>query len=681
MHPRLEQCWELGIKGKRMWDLEAEYHAAQVSSEFPKNIAQQEVQKASFHRTVSSPRKAKPPTDPETLRRLLEAEREAEAAMRNASKRFDQDPIPNDTPIRIITNPWLTAQSKGQDSVASGSLQPPTGSRNNQPRRHWSNYRSSHRQPTHQRPAHQQWNHQQPKQQQPKQQQSSPQKPKNQQSNPQQPGNKLRYGQEPERSQPKNNWSATRPNRPPPQDNYPNKRPSDGQSTTPITNNQRHKKQDDTRHQPDGATSPRRRNNLSYSDQVKLGERQPREEWTAASQKRPAQNEGRQPTPNARRPIQLKEESDTEQTPHMSARFPPLTTETNPKTPAGTRADEAPRRQEDHQLPASASLPAENRPFPRSPASPPSPAECSLQRVPQSVNHAPPIPTSAPQPGVEERHAVQEVLEKTSALARTITLEVTGQLHAMHLSMADQFQAHSKNIADQLAKQNERQKKRLVKLKKRAKALANKIETQTEILERQQAWMKRSSGMAKATAANIGKRARPSRATEEWEYIQAPIVGYSDDSTDETYAPSRVLDENDDDEEEEEEDDSAETDSEDELQTESTETDAEEDVLPSVEFGSESEPESVESGSDESGSEAPPPPRRSKRGRAHEATEQRTGPRPAKKRRNNKGKETPVVNPYLELIARDRARPGFFKRDPGKCRCRVHGQGRPARGS
>lgn len=213
---------------------------------------------------------------------------------------------------------------------------------------------------------------------------------------------------------------------------------------------------------------------------MKLGERQPREERTAASQKRSAQNKDRQPTPNARRPIQLKEESDTEQTPHQSARFPTLTAGTNPKTPAGTRADEAPRRQKDRRLPASLPLPAENRPFPRSPA--PYPAECSLQRVPQSVKHAPLIPTSAPQPEVEERDAAQEVAEKTSALARTITLEVTGQLHAMHLSMTDQFQAHNKEIADQLAKQSERQKKRLIKLKKRTKALANKIETQTEIV-------------------------------------------------------------------------------------------------------------------------------------------------------------------------------------------------------
>lgn len=103
MHPRLEQCWELGIKGKRLWDLEAEYRAAQVSSEFPKDITRQEVQKASFHPTVSYPRKAKPPTDPETLRRLLEAERKAEAAMRNASKRFDQ--VCNGKgPTRISTN-------------------------------------------------------------------------------------------------------------------------------------------------------------------------------------------------------------------------------------------------------------------------------------------------------------------------------------------------------------------------------------------------------------------------------------------------------------------------------------------------------------------------------------------------------------------------------------------------
>ena len=195
-------------------------------------------------------------------------------------------------------------------------------------------------------------------------------------------------------------------------------------------------------------------------------------------------------------------------------------------------------------------------------------------------------------------------------------------------------------------------------------------------------------------AASIEERPRPSRATEEWEYIHAPIVGYSDDSADETYVLSSTDEEGeekrevlsiiDEEEEEEEDDDGDETDSEDELRTGSMERHAEEDILPSVESGSESgsesesgsgsgsdhdsEPETVESSSDESGSDAPPtPPRKLKRKRALEATEQSTGPRPAKKRRHGKAKETPVVNPYLELIARDQARSRVVK--ARKCRC------------
>jgi hypothetical protein len=90
MHPRLEQWGELKKKGKSMRDLEAEYRAVQEPSEFSKKKSQQGDQKPSFHQASSSPRKVKPPTGPETLRRALEADRAAEAAMRNAPRRFDR---------------------------------------------------------------------------------------------------------------------------------------------------------------------------------------------------------------------------------------------------------------------------------------------------------------------------------------------------------------------------------------------------------------------------------------------------------------------------------------------------------------------------------------------------------------------------------------------------------------
>lgn len=106
MHPRLEQWGELKHNGKSMRDLEAEYHAVQNPFEFSKNKSQRGDQKPSLHLASSSSRKAKPPTDPETLRRALEADRAAqaaetlrraleadraaEAAMRNAPRRFDR---------------------------------------------------------------------------------------------------------------------------------------------------------------------------------------------------------------------------------------------------------------------------------------------------------------------------------------------------------------------------------------------------------------------------------------------------------------------------------------------------------------------------------------------------------------------------------------------------------------
>jgi hypothetical protein len=159
-------------------------------------------------------------------------------------------------------------------------------------------------------------------------------------------------------------------------------------------------------------------------------------------------------------------------------------------------------------------------------------------------------------------------------------------------------------------------------------------------------------------ARRMEERPQPSRATEEWEYIHAPIVGHSDDSTDETYVLSRasILREKEDEEEDEEDDDDDDDDG--------IEADVE-DVLPSIEA------RSVE----------PSTPRRWKR--AREAAQQGPSPNPAKRRRFSKGEnqetpvvnqETPVVNPYLGRIAHEQARSRAFMAVAGlsrvgACRC------------
>ena len=125
-----------------------------------------------------------------------------------------------------------------------------------------------------------------------------------------------------------------------------------------------------------------------------------------------------------------------------------------------------------------------------------------------------------------------------------------------------------------------------------------------------------------------------------------------------------------------------------------TEEDMDADILPSVESECESRSGSDECGSDESGSDecgsdhesesdesvsdAPPtpPPRGLKRGRDPEASEQDAGSTPTKKSRCGRGSETPVVNPYLELIAREKARIELVAREQARSELIDRGQAR-----
>ncbi|KAK4247588.1 hypothetical protein C7999DRAFT_14372 [Corynascus novoguineensis] len=192
---------------------------------------------------------------------------------------------------------------------------------------------------------------------------------------------------------------------------------------------------------------------------------------------------------------------------------------------------------------------------------------------------------------------------------------------------------------------------------------------------------------------------QPGRATAEWDYIFAPIRGHSDDARDHTYVPSTDLGE--------EEDDGAKADTDDEPRKASTEgyehnyeKHNEEDgvVLPTVECQSASE-------SEDAAPSAPTPQRKRKWKQEHSMRSTTTTPSPRKKksrhveqgkvkRAHEKGKEmksarvpvvvlsdneehdetedrqqaalaakkkqdkkvTPVVNPYLEIIAQEQAR-------------------------
>ncbi|KAL2186121.1 hypothetical protein L209DRAFT_364975 [Thermothelomyces heterothallicus CBS 203.75] len=186
---------------------------------------------------------------------------------------------------------------------------------------------------------------------------------------------------------------------------------------------------------------------------------------------------------------------------------------------------------------------------------------------------------------------------------------------------------------------------------------------------------------------------QPSRATLEWKYVYAPIRGYSDDVREHTYIPSRDV--------AEEEDDGVEADAEDDPSTsrESTEEHEEDEVvLPSVESRSVSKSECT----------APSISTWRKRKRRDDkrntcaiTTTSGTKKRPRREQKENAGKqgrkmkgstrnpivivvsddegkrnqedgqhqaaageenekqskkETPVVNPYLEKIAQERAR-------------------------
>ncbi|KAK3291950.1 uncharacterized protein B0H64DRAFT_366422 [Chaetomium fimeti] len=663
MHPRLEQCWELKTAGKNMRDLEAEYRAAQVPSGFSKTEPKHGDQKTSYHPASSSPRKAKPPTDPEALRLAIEANRAAEAAIRNAPRRFDQDPrYPTNPPFRMVANPRLGRPPNGQqDSIAPGN-HPPTGPRNYRPGR----WQSKHQQYNHHQPNQHQLKHQQSKPQHPIQQRPRRQMPKrgqatNQTSRKQQPGN----------HQSKNNQPATRQSHHQ-QGHSSTSHLSDSHPAAQGPNTQGRNKNKNRPSESHTTSSPRQPPPEKNPNKQRLGERRRRAQ-TPADQKLSDRDEGGQPDPNVRHPPQLKEEeSDSERLPYLPARFQPITTRVSPETPAEIRTAETPRQRED--LPTSTSF--EDGQFPRSPSLKSYALAISTPAGQSSpADHTPQTPTSAPQLEVDKMHAAQAP-EETSALARAVALEVTDKLEAMQLSMAEQLRKH-----------NERQKKRVIKLKKQTKVLAGKVKKQTKMLEQQQAWVE-ARGRA---ARRMEERPQPSRATEEWEYIHAPIVGHSDDSTDETYVLSRasILREKEDEEEDEEDDDDDDDDG--------IEADVE-DVLPSIEAQS-VEPstprrwkrarEAAQQGpspspSIEARSVEPSTPRRWKR--AREAAQQGPSPSPAKRRRFGKGEnqetpvvnlvnqETPVVNPYLGRIAREQARSRAFMAVAGlsrvgTCRC------------
>jgi hypothetical protein len=88
MYPPLEQAWELKRVGKDVYDFEEEYSAARKPQKDYIPITRGKVTKFSY-----PPRgPARPPVDPEKLKRVLDDEREADNARRNAShmRQLDQ---------------------------------------------------------------------------------------------------------------------------------------------------------------------------------------------------------------------------------------------------------------------------------------------------------------------------------------------------------------------------------------------------------------------------------------------------------------------------------------------------------------------------------------------------------------------------------------------------------------
>ena len=81
MYPPLEQAWELKRVGKDVHDLEEEYNMAQKPRNDYIPITKGKVTKFSY--PPQGP--ARPPVDPEKLKRALDDEREADNARRNAS--------------------------------------------------------------------------------------------------------------------------------------------------------------------------------------------------------------------------------------------------------------------------------------------------------------------------------------------------------------------------------------------------------------------------------------------------------------------------------------------------------------------------------------------------------------------------------------------------------------------
>ncbi|KAL2144360.1 hypothetical protein VTI28DRAFT_9184 [Corynascus sepedonium] len=241
--------------------------------------------------------------------------------------------------------------------------------------------------------------------------------------------------------------------------------------------------------------------------------------------------------------------------------------------------------------------------------------------------------------------------------------------------------------------------KELAQLTAEVKELLGQLRMQSRTIQKQRDDWGAADSPSVVQTIERNQTQQPGRATAEWDYIFAPIRGHSDDTRDHTYVPSTDLGGD--------EGDGAKADTDDEPREASTEgyehdyeTNNEEDrvVLPTVECQSASE-------SEDAAPSAPTPQRKRKRKPEHSIRYITATPSPRKKksrhveqgkvkRVHEKDKEmksarmpvvvlsdneeheetedwqqevlaakkkqdkkvTPVVNPYLEIIAREQAR-------------------------
>ncbi|KAK4034143.1 hypothetical protein C8A01DRAFT_39401 [Parachaetomium inaequale] len=615
MHPGLEQHWEIKKAGKNLRDLEGEYRAAQHPSK-SSNMKPQHGNKVShiFQQPLGIPRQTKPPVNPETLKRALDAERDAETARRNALSRFHeaQRGLPKSA-IREVTNPWITRPPNAQNP---GNPQPPSGpSRGRQPgnnppgNQHWTGNpkppsgpsggrQSGNRQPGNylNQPGHQQWTGYQPT--------SLP-------SHSRQSGSTFRLGTIMLGTV---SLGATK----------------QGTISLGTPSRKQWRKKRNKRHSSRGshAGTPRQSPGWQQAERHNQNEQRPvnqaqsEQQQPVWGQQPPEQNQGqgqnRNLNLNAGAPQKVKqerggspkvkqeedseaEESDIEITgwrvlkPARSSQpAAPEVNNSNDNNPpqrsaAATRTVETPRQRAYRPLPTPTSFGA-STPGPRPPPPPP-----------RGQDVQPEEPTRTP----------------VAATSQTVMMDM---IYAMHISITERL--------DRL--------------------------DGGQMLERQQqqlAGRRRAPRPVTATEVNQQRTG----VTQELEYIFAPVRGDSDDSNDGTYAPSTFPGE---------EDDGAEVDSEDEEEVV---------VLPSIESdkldesdGSDDSDESDESEESEEAEEPEEPaghstPPRQKGQGKRKATEWSVSPSPVNKKprqseEKTKVKETPIPVPFLERAIRERAR-------------------------